>query len=1672
MQKTKKRIIASALLVLTLMLTLFVGVGTMEASAATVTTPVRTTYGNYTYDGSTYSGYPSSYFKVTMHGASTSGVNTMYNDERTNWSYYYIKVVDVDIRKHVSFKLYRNNYLYSSKTLSDTGDLTLYSGTLPDGEYRLEYVCNIGSWISNKDYTYTYRFEVDKTSPSATLKAGGSTISSGSYTNKQVVYSATDTNTVRIRLKSPGATSYSTTYNSSYTVAATAANNGWWYMYAMDSLDNSASTVSFYLDTVAPVGKVTNSSGTTISNGGYTNKAVKYTATDTGGVSYLQVKTPGSSSWSSYTSGTSLSSSYGWYTFRAVDKAGNISTEYKVYYDAGVPTGTLYGGTTTKSSGSYTNASYVKYTASDSYSGIANIYVKMPNSSYYTAYSSGTQLATQGTYYFYCVDKSGNQSSTVSITLDTSKPTGTLYGGTSVISSGGSTNASYIKFVPSDNIGLQTTYVKKPGSTSYAVYTSGTQFTAEGTYSFYSIDKAGNTSSTYTITLDRQIPTAQLYVDGKPIDNNSYTNGDHIKFVCAENCFVKLPDSTSFVEYLSGAEYYKPGRYVFYGLDSANNSTGYFTITIDRTVKTVDLSNVKDGKTNGDVKITWTNGDASLYAPIKSVTVNGKSYTKGEIIHTIDTGVYKVIVTDYAGNTWNTTFSSTKKNIVTDTLQKEYYEIFDADGEYFAFSTYENALAFATARENIFVRKGEWKSESWDAGIAMDTIDAANAVNGEYFIYKKSGNPDEWVAYFTEDRLNEVIAEYAKVGIESYYYWEKTPATIADGENLFTYSDSKNILANSVTLGDNIGASIDGEVIVDTVIETEGKHLLIVSDDWGNNCEYNLTIVRVTPDIHYVVGEGSDNTVTFDRVYYFKDQVTVSISDGFDEMAMFSVYDENGDLLGHFSLGETFTLTKSGTYTVESVNHAGVSEEFELIISRNAPKVEITENAEDKQLIIEIIKSIDDESHIQTLEIYKSTDGGETWVLVEKDDYGTVVSLENLVYKFRTTGIYKATITDEFRTGIDAVTAQLDYVQENPVGTLNGVENNGHTNGKVTFEWDDEAIVTLTKDGAVIEYESGDELTEDGVYTLTFENFDGYKVSYTFTIDTATPEIKTDGANHRESVNQDVKVFYTEENLTAELFKDGKSLGEYVSGNPISADGQYRVRVSDQAGNEVSVEFTIDKTVDYEINVYDKGLSNSVVVTANEQVTVALTKNGNKVDYTLGSAITEPADYVLVITDALNNRAEISFKIVEPVVKAFSHNFDEIEGLGGVTVNGNDHRLNYGTLELKDDGVYEVGVIVSGKTYTFKVTVDTLANYTANVHNGGLANSVTIKTDENVTVTVTKNGIPYDYTVGKEITEPAKYTVKVSDAVGNTSEFSFTIVNPVVNKFDQEIDNVAAYEKVLVNGKEATLDRGSLILTESGAYEVAVIANGVTRSFKVTVDSDVSYSANVHNGGYANTVKISGNESLTVSATKNGEAFAYELGAEITEPATYAIKLTDSLGNSTEIAFTVIESVVGKFEKEIKVDGVEKVLVNGAEIAIDAGVISLTESGTYEVSVIAGGKTETFAVTVDATAPSVTLNGVENGGETKDAVIIGDLSENADVKVAKDGEEIAYNLGDEITEPGEYKVTVTDEIGNTAEYNFTIKAGLNGGIIALIVIVSLLVVGGVVVFILKKKEVI
>ena len=314
------------------------------AKAETYRTSKFLTKGTTSVDGATpTSGCPDN-FKVYMCGAYIDDkTSEIYRSAIIDWTYYKITVEVKNVSNHIAFSMTRNGYTIYKKSLSGNGNITLYSDSLTDGEYAFEYTCNYKSGflgLVTTNYSYKFGFEVDKTAPVNSLKAGGSYISSGSYTNKQVVYSASDKNFSKIRYYRPGVSSYTTSYSTNYTIPNTEACNGWWYFYATDILGASSDTVSVCYDTIAPVGKVTDSSGTVIKNGGYANKAVSYTATDAQGVNSYQVKKPNSSTWTSYTVGTKLSGT-GKYVFRSTDKAGNVSEEYSVYYDAVSPTGTL-----------------------------------------------------------------------------------------------------------------------------------------------------------------------------------------------------------------------------------------------------------------------------------------------------------------------------------------------------------------------------------------------------------------------------------------------------------------------------------------------------------------------------------------------------------------------------------------------------------------------------------------------------------------------------------------------------------------------------------------------------------------------------------------------------------------------------------------------------------------------------------------------------------------------------------------------------------------------------------------------------------------------------------------------------------------------------------------------------------------------------------------------------------------------------------------------------------------------------------------------------------------------------------------------------------------------------------------------------------------------------------
>ena len=447
-------------------------------------------------------------------------------------------------------------------------------------------------------------------------------------------------------------------YTSGTTIAST-ATNGQYQFRAVDKAGNVSDTQTIYLDSAAPTGTIKNSSGTAIS--GYTGGAFSYTATDTGsGVSYLQYKTPGSSSWTTYSSGTTISASAtnGLYQFRAVDNAGNTSAVSSIYLDTAIPTGKITdsNGTTVTTT---TNKAF-KYTASDGLSGIAYMQYKKPNSTVWETYAAGTLIQTtdtNGIYRFRAFDNAGNESETVMICLDTVKPTGTLYGGTSTVASGGKTNANYVKFVPSDSMsGIKSIYVQTPSSSGYESYTSGSQLAEEGTYSFYCTDAAGNFSMIYTVILDKSAPilgclqTEFYSTYGLGFTVSASDDSGSVKL------YYKTPSSSSYV--LAGTSSYSTtlesenGKYYFYAVDDLGNRSQ--TYWIDLQIVYPDPT-VEQSGTDNSVYITWTNG--------KTATLNGNDYTKGTWIKT--EGSYTVTVTNEYGLSTTKTFSITHNYVVT-----------------------------------------------------------------------------------------------------------------------------------------------------------------------------------------------------------------------------------------------------------------------------------------------------------------------------------------------------------------------------------------------------------------------------------------------------------------------------------------------------------------------------------------------------------------------------------------------------------------------------------------------------------------------------------------------------------------------------------------------------------------------------------------------------------------------------------------------------------------------------------------------------------------------------------------------------------------------------------------------------------------------------------------------
>ena len=1472
----------------------------------------------------TYTG--SSYSQVTGKDENGNDVTTTY----------YTKILDINGRSTTTTST------DSSLRLFDPAEFGSNIVSLNDGTYTIKisrsyfWSKKVGSSFiifPNVRYdstsTLTGTLNVDTTSPTLTMRgySSGSTIANGAYKNERVTFMASDRNHNRLYYKTPTSSNYSYTTGNTYTSGTT---NGWYYVYAEDTMGHRSPEYSFYYDNTAPTGRVY-SNGTSIASGAYISKAFSYSATDNGsGVTSIYYKTPVSGTYQPYSSGTVIPANAGdgWYYFYSVDRCGNQSATTSVYLETQAPLVEIYRndelvysktvtGAGTFDTDIYLNPNDKLRISCDTSSGkVTSNYALDTNITIGSAYS--------GSNYTISLTSATGITSNFNYHIVRNKPTITIDGNT--YSSGSTLHFNSDKPVRfnddsvitnSGNTGAMVSSEGNVNLNEHITYASGsgkTLTTASGTETKYILmlnDRAGN-ESRFTVFIDKLAPVGVWKANGATLPNGGYTNKP-LSFNITEAGVTATYsyNGGEYAAYTSGKTLTADGTYHVVLTDLAGNKST-FTAYIDTVAPTGQIyannQPVQSGTiTNKSVFFSW-DGDITA-------TVNGMPYTKNSVLS--EDSAYHFILTDLANNsteyvitidTVAPTHNADKLNNSQQLISKWYVATI-GDKQY-SFATYAEALAFASNNEfnqNVTVLTLNDISDFKQHHLIANGDEVRT---GEYWLYKSKANPDSLLYYFDRNGLNEVVEHYAKTNVSEVNYFVLDDDNLygevsgSMSDNLFTApngtkapllngfvfdkADGSELFAELVG-GNGTSIKIEYGIAFDKQISVGGLYKLIEFDDAKNQTVFYGFIDVLAPEIKAevtVIGEDmpTEMTVMQDGLsgiaaYYYKRFAVTEISDA-DTWVVLMV--ENGGRVERYTYGDRLPcLEVGGEYLLTIYDRLGNGYSFTVFIIGNPANIVFNNNGDDTAFDITI-----------TLE-----QKFDTVVSLEIKRNGEIlngVTTDKFQYLFDRTGVYTVILRDNFGRVIEK---EYTFNKALPIGTLDGVESDGKTKTDVTFTYDNSKYsVAVTKDGKAVETENSGKL----VFTANDKNSGSYDIrltritdeenftDYTFVINTLAPDFSMSVAD-KATTNKNVTITWTATDIVSVTYSlNGGEAVEIENGAVLTAEGNYTVTATNDLGTVSVKTFTIDRTLDYDV----------------------------------------------IINDA--------------------------ETFGVDTTNSN----------------------------------------------------VTVINNEPLYVSVSKNGAPFEFIFGQVLSGEGLYIFRISDDYNNST--SFTIV----------------------------------------------------------IDKSVDVEANVGNGVISNEdVIISAGEKVNLIATKDGIEYSYALGTAITDEGFYKFTVYDSFGNEKSLSFQIVKGTKTKLDYTLS-DSVEIVSIDrdGEAVLADGNRLNFTIDGTYTVVCKSEGKEYTFMLSLDTTAPTISLNGIEDGGKGNVTVTITDLSEAGTVEIYKDGEKIEYELGSEIKEYGSYEVRVCDELGNERTYSFVLSYKMSGGIIALITMCCMAAVGVGLFFFIKKYK--
>ncbi len=649
--------------------------------------------------------------------------------------------------------------------------------------------------------------------------------------------------------------------------------------------------------------------------------------------------------------------------------------------------------------------------------------------------------------------------------------------------------------------------------------------------------------------------------------------------------------------------------------------------------------------------------------------------------------------------------------------------------------------------DNVYDKK------SYSSAVYPAFYEGTATLNGE--LYNSNTKVEQEGKY-----VLKVIDRAGNVNVVNFSI-DYTAPTISNIENGRIYTQSVTPYFNEGTAELNGNSFTSG-----TIIKTDGMYELVVRDLAKNVTTYKFEIDSTAPTVTGVVsGESYQATVI-----YFSDGVAK---------------------LNGTQIQTNHEVTKDGKYDLVVTDRAGNVTKLSFEVDSIAPIVSGVESG--KRYNRTVTPTFTEGVGKLNGKLFTS---------------GTAVQAE---------GSYELSVED--KAGNTTVTP---FIIDLTAPVVTGVQTNTQYTKPVVISFN-EGSATLNGKTIAKNYT----VDKDGAYELKVKDSAGNETIVMFGLDQLPPVVTGVEA---KAYRQSVTPVFVEETGTL----NGKP---YVSGTPISTDGEYELIVSDRAGNKTTIRFKVDQKP-VTVTGVESGKTYQRVTPLFSEGTAVL----NGVPFRSGTVINQSGAYVLLVTDEAGNETTIRFTIdsTSPALTGFTTGksyyrsialrFDE----GTATLN--DVPYKSGKL-INQPGKYTLRLTDEFGNETVRVfTIDRTAPVISGVKSRQVTNqSVTIQYNEG-TATLNGKRIRNSWPVKNS----GAYTLRVTDQAGNITALTFTI------------DKIAPSKPSI-----STLTNKSTKVTgkaEKGST-VSITYNGRTYTTRASTAGTYSYSLKTTKAGATVTVR-------------------------------------------------------------------------------------------------------------------------------------------------------------------------------------------------------------------------